>query len=88
MALCDELLADARFALNEYAGRRLCNGFDTLQHPSQRLTGSNNTAEIQGDADFLAQVVAFILQFLAQTGVLRQSASQLSFGAISLSNIF
>src|SRR5688572_16842552 len=78
-----ELLAHPRLPFDEDTRRRLRDGLEPGEHLLQCGALANDAAVIHRDLDFLAQVVSFALELLAQARVLLESRAQLALRAIA-----
>ena len=78
-----ELLADAGFAFDEHARRRLRDGLEPHEHLLQRRALADDAAVVHRDLNFLAQIVALALELAAQARVLLECGAQLTLGSIA-----
>ena len=82
-----QFLAHAGLALDQYARRSLRHGLDTGEHLFQCRTLTDDAPEVHRHLDFLPQVIALPLQFLAQLGVFLEGGPQSAFGLISFGDV-
>ena len=83
----DELLADARFALDQHRRLRLRDRLQPREHFPERRTLADDAAEIHRDLHLLAEVVTLALELFAQAGVFLERGQQLSLRLIALGHI-
>ena len=83
----DQLLADARFALQQHSRRGIRDRFDPLQHAPQCRARADDAAHVHRDADFFPEVIALLLQLLAKPRILGQRAAQPALRAFALGDV-
>ena len=66
---------------------RIRHRFDALEHAPQRRAGADDAALVHGDVDLFPEVVALLLQFLAQPRVLGERAAQPVLRALALRDV-
>src|SRR5690606_4558607 len=83
----DELLADARFALDQHARARLRDGLEPREHLLERKALADDPAEVHRDLNLLPEVVALALELFPEARVLLERRSKLTLGLIPLRHV-